>query len=165
MSIVKAVRRELSHKAKLSVHCWSWFRPSPMITGFGLYLKEQDHIFLGRVAGLSLHDWVKSSAISECFYLQSLLPEIYRSLLKWFKHLVRMLPRQPPSVGGLITTDPARGDEVSCAVTFCAFKQSHFLFFPCQFCYLFFHTMSSRRDIHEDRGIEMCSVESAISNR
>lgn len=137
-----------------------------MITGFGLYLKEQDHIFLGRVAGLSLHDWVKSSAISERFYLQSLLPEIKRSLLKWFKRLVRMLPRQPPSVGGLITTDPARGDEGSCAVTFCAFKQSHFHFFPpCQFCYLFFHTMSFRRDINENRGMDLCSVESANSNR
>lgn len=128
-----------------------------MITGFGLYLKEQDHIFLGRVAGLSLHDWVKSSAISERFNLQSLLLEIKRSLLKWFKRLVRMLPRQPPSVGGLITTDPARGDEGSCAVTFCAFKQSH--------SHLFFHTMSFRRDINENRGMDLCSVESANSNR
>lgn len=118
-----------------------------MITGFGLYLKEQDHIFLGRVAGLSLHDWVKSSAISERFYLQSLLPEIKRSLLKWFKRLVRMLPRQPPSVGGLITTDPARGDEGSCAVTFCAFKQSHFHFFSPMSVLLSFlsHNVFSKR--------------------
>lgn len=57
----------------------------------------------------SLHDWVRNSAFPG-LYLLSLYPEIMRSLLKWLEHLVRMLPAQPLTCGGLITTGPARGE-------------------------------------------------------
>ncbi|TWW52999.1 R2DM Retrovirus-related Pol polyprotein from type II retrotransposable element, partial [Takifugu flavidus] len=63
------VKRELSQKAKLSIY---------------------------RVAGLSLRDRVRSSAIREELGVESLLLRVERSQMRWLGHLVRMPPGRLP---------------------------------------------------------------------
>ena len=52
--------------------------------------------FLHRVAGLSLRDRVRSSVIRERLKVEPLLLRIERNQLRWFRHLVRMLPGRLP---------------------------------------------------------------------
>ncbi|TWW77580.1 hypothetical protein D4764_12G0009700 [Takifugu flavidus] len=48
--------------------------------------------FLRRVAGLSLRDRVRSSAIREALGVEPLLLHVERSQMRWLGHLVRMPP-------------------------------------------------------------------------
>ncbi|TWW56792.1 hypothetical protein D4764_08G0007790 [Takifugu flavidus] len=52
--------------------------------------------FLRRVAGLSLRDRVRSSAIREELGVESLLLRVERSQMRWLGHLVRMPPGRLP---------------------------------------------------------------------
>ncbi|TWW78199.1 hypothetical protein D4764_11G0003200 [Takifugu flavidus] len=52
--------------------------------------------FLRRVAGLSLRDRVRSSAIREELRVESLLLRVERSQMRWLGHLVRMPPGRLP---------------------------------------------------------------------
>ncbi|TWW59254.1 hypothetical protein D4764_06G0007840 [Takifugu flavidus] len=52
--------------------------------------------FLRRVAGLSLRDRVRSSAIREELGVESLLLRVERSQMGWLGHLVRMPPGRLP---------------------------------------------------------------------
>ena len=52
--------------------------------------------FLRRVSGLSLRDRVRSSVIQEGLGVEPLLLRIERSQMRWFGHLVRMLPGRLP---------------------------------------------------------------------
>ncbi|TWW64246.1 hypothetical protein D4764_03G0012540 [Takifugu flavidus] len=52
--------------------------------------------FLRRVAGLSLRDRVRSSAIREELGVEPLLLRIERSQMRWLGHLVRMPPGRLP---------------------------------------------------------------------
>jgi len=52
--------------------------------------------FLGRVAGLSLRDRVRSSDIRRELGVDPLLPRVERSQLRWSGHLIRMPPGRLP---------------------------------------------------------------------
>ncbi|TWW81657.1 hypothetical protein D4764_01G0014720 [Takifugu flavidus] len=52
--------------------------------------------FLRRVAGLSLRDRVRSSAIQEALGVEPLLLRVERSQMRWLGHLVRMPPGRLP---------------------------------------------------------------------
>ncbi|TWW77359.1 hypothetical protein D4764_12G0007490 [Takifugu flavidus] len=52
--------------------------------------------FLRRVAGLSLRDRVRSSAIREELGVESLLLRVERSQMRWLGYLVRMPPGRLP---------------------------------------------------------------------
>ncbi|WP_214636687.1 hypothetical protein, partial [Mycobacterium tuberculosis] len=90
-------KRELSRKAKLSIYR-SIFVPILTYGHEGWVMTERtrsrvqaaEMSFLRRVAGVSLRDRVRSSAIREELGLEPLLLYLERSQLRWFGHLVRM---------------------------------------------------------------------------
>uniref|UniRef100_A0A669C5T3 Reverse transcriptase domain-containing protein n=1 Tax=Oreochromis niloticus TaxID=8128 RepID=A0A669C5T3_ORENI len=93
------VKRKLSVKAKLSIY-WSIYVPT-LTYGHELWvvtertrlrIQATEMGFLRRVAGLSLGDRVRSSAIREGLRVEPLLLHIKRSQLRWFEHLTRMPP-------------------------------------------------------------------------
>ncbi|TWW71088.1 hypothetical protein D4764_17G0005710 [Takifugu flavidus] len=93
------VRRELSRKAKLSIY-QSIFVPT-LTYGHELCVMTErtrsrvqvaEMSFLHRVAGLSLRDRVRGSAIREELGVELLLFRVERSQMRWLGHLVRMLP-------------------------------------------------------------------------
>ena len=96
------VKRELSHKAKLSIFRALYI---PNLTyGQELWIltermrsrvRAAEISFLRRMAGLTLHNRVRSSAIRERLKVDPLLLCIERSQLRWFGHLIR------PSFGGV----------------------------------------------------------------
>ncbi|MEJ4846145.1 hypothetical protein SKA08_15585, partial [Enterococcus faecium] len=90
---------ELSVKAKLSIYR-SIYVPT-LTYGHELWvvtertrsrIQAAEMSFLRRVAGLSLRDRVRSSAIREGLRVEPLLLHIERSQLRWFGHLTRMPP-------------------------------------------------------------------------
>ncbi|TWW81034.1 R2DM Retrovirus-related Pol polyprotein from type II retrotransposable element [Takifugu flavidus] len=93
------VKRELSRKAKLSIYR-SIFVPT-LTYGHELWVMTErtrsrvqaaEMSFLRRVAGLSLRDRVRSSAIREELGVELLLLRVERSQMGWLGHLVRMPP-------------------------------------------------------------------------
>ncbi|TWW59340.1 hypothetical protein D4764_06G0008700 [Takifugu flavidus] len=97
------VKRELSRKAKLSVY-WLIFVPT-LTYGHELWVMTErtrsrvqaaEMSFLRRVAGLSLRDRVRSSAIREELGVEPLLLRVERSQMRWLRHLVRMPPGHLP---------------------------------------------------------------------
>ena len=90
-------KRELSRKAKLSIYR-SIFVPILTYGHEGWVMAERtrsrvqaaEMSFLRRVAGVSLRDRVRSSAIREELGLEPLLLYLERSQLRWFGHLVRI---------------------------------------------------------------------------
>ncbi|TWW73592.1 R2DM Retrovirus-related Pol polyprotein from type II retrotransposable element [Takifugu flavidus] len=93
------VKRELSRKAKLSIYR-SIFVPT-LTYGHELWVMTErtrsrvqaaEMSFLRRVAGLSLRDRVRSSAIREELGVESLLLRVERNQMGWLGHLVRMPP-------------------------------------------------------------------------
>ncbi|TWW67270.1 hypothetical protein D4764_02G0003110 [Takifugu flavidus] len=93
------VKRELSQKAKLSIYR-SIFVPT-LTYGHELWVMTErtrsrvqvaEMSFLRRVAGLSLRDRVRSSAIREELGVEPLLLRVERSQMRWLGHLVRMPP-------------------------------------------------------------------------
>uniref|UniRef100_A0A8C5CRJ5 Reverse transcriptase domain-containing protein n=1 Tax=Gadus morhua TaxID=8049 RepID=A0A8C5CRJ5_GADMO len=90
-------KRELSRKAKISIYR-SIFVPILTYGHEGWVMTERtrsrvqaaEMSFLRRVAGVSLRDRVRSSAIREELGLEPLLLYLERSQLRWFGHLVRM---------------------------------------------------------------------------
>ncbi|TWW69275.1 hypothetical protein D4764_18G0000810 [Takifugu flavidus] len=97
------VKRELSRKAKLSIY-QSIFVPT-LTYGHELWVMTErtrsrvqaaEMSFLRRVAGLSLRDRVRSSAIREELGVEPLLLRIERSQMRWLGHLVRMPPGRHP---------------------------------------------------------------------
>ncbi|TWW67234.1 hypothetical protein D4764_02G0002750 [Takifugu flavidus] len=97
------VKRELSRKAKLSIYR-SIFVPT-LTYGHELWVMTErtrsrvqaaEMSFLRRVAGLSLRDGVRSSAIREELGVESLLLRVERSQMGWLGHLVRMPPGRLP---------------------------------------------------------------------
>ncbi|TWW73664.1 Insulin receptor [Takifugu flavidus] len=97
------VKRELSRKAKLSIYR-SIFVPT-LTYGHELWVMTErtrsrvqaaEMSFLRRVAGLSLRDRVRSSAIREELGVESLLLRVERSQMRWLGHLVRMPPGRLP---------------------------------------------------------------------
>ncbi|MDF4355499.1 hypothetical protein P3445_23705, partial [Vibrio parahaemolyticus] len=90
-------KRELSWKAKLSIH-WSIYVPT-LTYGHELWgvtermrlrIQVLEMSFLRGVAGLSLRDRVRSSDIWRELGVEPLLLHIERGRLRWFGHLVRM---------------------------------------------------------------------------
>ncbi|XP_061735811.1 si:dkey-100n23.5 isoform X4 [Nerophis ophidion] len=98
------VKKELSRKAKLSIYRSIYV---PILTyGHELWVMTErirsrvqaaEISFLRRVAGLSLRDRVRSSAIRGELKVKPLLLHIKRSQMRWFGHLVRMPPVRLPS--------------------------------------------------------------------
>ncbi|TWW73603.1 hypothetical protein D4764_15G0009970 [Takifugu flavidus] len=97
------VKRELRRKAKLSIYR-SIFIPT-LTYGHELWVMTErtrsrvqaaEMSFLRRVAGLSLRDRVRSSAIREELGVESLLLRVERSQMRWLGHLVRMPPGRLP---------------------------------------------------------------------
>ncbi|TWW73461.1 hypothetical protein D4764_15G0008550 [Takifugu flavidus] len=97
------VKRELSQKAKLSIYR-SIFVPT-LTYGHELWVMTErtrswvqaaEMSFLRRVAGLSLRDRVRSSAIQEELGVEPLLLRFERSQMRWLGHLVRMPPGHLP---------------------------------------------------------------------
>uniref|UniRef100_A0A669EXX2 Reverse transcriptase domain-containing protein n=1 Tax=Oreochromis niloticus TaxID=8128 RepID=A0A669EXX2_ORENI len=93
------VKRELNVKAKLLIYR-SIYVPT-LTYGHELWvvtertrsrIQAAEMSFLRRVAGLSLRDRVRSSAIREGLRVEPLLLHIERSQLRWFGHLTRMSP-------------------------------------------------------------------------
>ncbi|TWW53113.1 R2 Retrovirus-related Pol polyprotein from type I retrotransposable element [Takifugu flavidus] len=93
------VKRELSQKGKLSIH-QSIFVPT-LTYGHELWVMTErtrsrvqvaEISFLRRVAGLSLRDRVRSSAIREELRVEPLLLHVERSQMRWLGHLVKMPP-------------------------------------------------------------------------
>ncbi|CAI5677887.1 unnamed protein product [Oreochromis niloticus] len=93
------VKRELSVKAKLSIYR-SIYVPT-LTYGHELWvvtertrlrIQAAEMSFLRRVAGLSLRDRLRSSAIWEGLRVEPLLLHIERNQLRWFGHLNRMPP-------------------------------------------------------------------------
>ncbi|TWW63621.1 hypothetical protein D4764_03G0006290 [Takifugu flavidus] len=93
------VKRELSQKAKFSIY-QSTFIPT-LTYGHELWVMTErtssrvqaaEMSFLRRVAGLSLRDRVRSSAIREELGVEPLLLRVERSQMRWLGHLVRMPP-------------------------------------------------------------------------
>ncbi|TWW60112.1 hypothetical protein D4764_05G0002020 [Takifugu flavidus] len=60
------------------------------------WVQAAEMSFLRRVAGLSLRDRVRSSAIWEELGVESLLLRVERSQMRWLGHLVRMPPGRLP---------------------------------------------------------------------
>ncbi|TWW56187.1 hypothetical protein D4764_08G0001740 [Takifugu flavidus] len=97
------VKRELSRKAKLLIYR-SIFVPTLTYGHELLIMTERtrsrvqaaEMSFLQRVAGLSLRDRVRSSAIREELGVESLLLRVERSQMRWLGHLVRMPPGRLP---------------------------------------------------------------------
>ncbi|TKS65499.1 putative uncharacterized transposon-derived protein [Collichthys lucidus] len=94
-----AVKKELSRKAKLSIY-QSIYVPT-LIYGDELWvviermrsrIQAAEMSFLRRVAGVSLRDRVRSSAIREELRVELLLLRMERNQLRWLRHLVRMPP-------------------------------------------------------------------------
>ncbi|TWW80944.1 hypothetical protein D4764_01G0007590 [Takifugu flavidus] len=107
------VKRELSRKAKLSIYR-SIFVPT-LTYGHELWVMTErtrsrvqaaEMSFLRRVAGLSLRDRVRSSAIREELGVESLLLRVERSQMGWLGHLVRMPPGRLP--GEVFRACPSR---------------------------------------------------------
>ena len=99
------VKRELSRKAKLSIY-QSIYVPT-LTYGHELWvvtertrsrIQAAEMSFLRRVAGLSLRDRVRSSAIREELGVEPLLLRVERGQLRWLGHLVRMPPERLPGV-------------------------------------------------------------------
>ncbi|TWW59397.1 hypothetical protein D4764_06G0009270 [Takifugu flavidus] len=97
------VKRELSRKAKLSIYR-SIFVPT-LTYGHELWVMTErtrsrvqaaEMSFLRRVAGLSLRDRVRSSAIREELRVEPLLLRVERSQMRWLGHLLRMPPGRLP---------------------------------------------------------------------
>uniref|UniRef100_A0A671UC54 ribonuclease H n=1 Tax=Sparus aurata TaxID=8175 RepID=A0A671UC54_SPAAU len=96
-------KRELSRKAKLSI-CRSIFVPTltygherwVMTERMRSRVQAAEMGFLRRVAGVSLRDRVRSSAIREGLGVEPLLLCVERSQLRWFGHLMRMPPGRLP---------------------------------------------------------------------
>ncbi|TWW81097.1 hypothetical protein D4764_01G0009120 [Takifugu flavidus] len=97
------VKRELSQKAKLSIY-WLIFVPT-LTYGHELWVMTKrirsrvqvaEMSFLRRVAGLSLRDRVRSSAIREELGVEPLLLRVERSQIRWLGHLVRIPPGHLP---------------------------------------------------------------------
>jgi len=93
------VRKELSHKMKLSIY-WCIFVQT-FTYGHELWVVTErtrsqiqvaDIGFLWRLAGLGFRDKAGSSAIQREFGVESLLLRNERSQLRWFGHLIRMPP-------------------------------------------------------------------------
>ena len=92
-------KRELGQKAKLSIYRLVLV-PTFTCDHEGWVITERtrsriqaaEMSFLRRVAGLSLRDRVRSSAIREGLRVEPLLLHIERSQLRWFGHLTRMPP-------------------------------------------------------------------------
>ncbi|TWW73458.1 hypothetical protein D4764_15G0008520 [Takifugu flavidus] len=91
------VKRELSQKAKLSIYRSIFV--STLTYGHELWVMTErtrswvraaEMSFLRRVAGLSLRDRVRSSAIQEELGVEPLLLRVERSQMRWLGHLVRM---------------------------------------------------------------------------
>ncbi|TWW68301.1 hypothetical protein D4764_19G0000990, partial [Takifugu flavidus] len=91
------VKRELSQKAKLSIYR-SIFVPT-LTYGHEFWVMTErtrsrvqaaEMSFLRRVAGLSLRDRVRSSAIREELGVEPLLLRVEWSQMRWLGHLVRM---------------------------------------------------------------------------
>ncbi|TWW66924.1 hypothetical protein D4764_20G0009560 [Takifugu flavidus] len=97
------VKRELSQKAKLSIY-WSIFVPTltysherwVMTERTRSWVQAAEMSFLCRVAGLSLRDRVRRSAIREELGVEPLLLRVERSQMRWLGHLVRMPPGRLP---------------------------------------------------------------------
>ncbi|XP_061753818.1 retrovirus-related Pol polyprotein from type-2 retrotransposable element R2DM isoform X2 [Nerophis ophidion] len=97
------VKMELSQKAKLSIYRSIYV---PILTfGHELWVMTErtrsrvqaaEMSFLRRVAGLSLRDRVRSSAIREELKVKPLLLHIERTQMRWLGHLVRMPPERLP---------------------------------------------------------------------
>ena len=123
-------KRELSHKAKLSIY-WSIDRSIfvPILTycheGWVMTERTRSRVqaaemsFVRRVAGFSLRDRVRSLVIREELGLEPLLLCLERSQLRWFGHLVRMpigafLGRcsRHDQWGGDLGEDPGLGGEI-----------------------------------------------------
>ena len=97
------VKRELSRKTKLSIYR-SIYVPT-LTYGQELWrlsertrsrIQAAEMSFLRRVAGLSLRDRVRSSAIREELGVEPLLLHVERSQLRWLGHLYRMPPGRLP---------------------------------------------------------------------
>ena len=97
------VKRELSHKAKLSIY-WSIYVPT-LTYGHELWvvtertrsrIQAAEMSFLRRVAGLSLRDRVRSSDIRRELGVEPLLLRVERSQLRWLEHLIWMSPGRLP---------------------------------------------------------------------
>ena len=97
------MKRKLSQKAKLSIY-WSIFVPILTYGHKGWVMTERmrsriqaaEMGFLRRVAGVSLGDRVRSSAIREGLGVEPLLLCVERNQLRWFGHLGRMPPGRIP---------------------------------------------------------------------
>ncbi|TWW80182.1 hypothetical protein D4764_10G0012120 [Takifugu flavidus] len=97
------MKRKLSQKAKLSIY-QSIFVPT-LTYGHELWVMTKrtrsrvqavEMSFLRRVAGLSLRDRVRISAIREELGVEPLLLRVKRNQMRWLGHLVRMLPGRLP---------------------------------------------------------------------
>ncbi|TWW61049.1 hypothetical protein D4764_05G0011390 [Takifugu flavidus] len=93
------VKRELSQKAKLSIYRSIFV--TTLTYGHELWVmteRTRSRVqaagisFLCRVAGLSLRDRVRSSAIQEELGVEPLLLRVGRSQMRWLGHLVGMPP-------------------------------------------------------------------------
>ncbi|MDF4341185.1 hypothetical protein P3480_25615, partial [Vibrio parahaemolyticus] len=120
------VKRELSWKAKLLIY-WSIYVPT-LTYGHELWvvtermrsqIQAAEMSFLRRVAGLSPRDRVRSSDIREGLGVEPLLLCVEWGQLRWFGHLIRMLPgrllfevSQACPTGGSPRT--SRKDYISC---------------------------------------------------
>ncbi|TWW74403.1 hypothetical protein D4764_14G0004060 [Takifugu flavidus] len=113
------VKRELSQKGKLSIYR-SIFVPT-LTYGHELWVMTKrtrsrvqaaEMSFLRRVAGLSLRDRVRSSAIREELGVEPLLLRVERSQMKWLGHLVRMPPGSLP--GEVFRACPSGGRSWTC---------------------------------------------------
>ncbi|TWW71143.1 hypothetical protein D4764_17G0006260 [Takifugu flavidus] len=98
-----ASARDLSQKAKLSIYRLIFI--ATLTYGHELWVMTErtrsrvqaaEMSFLRRVAGLSLRDRVRSSAIWEELGVEPLLLRIERSQMRWLGHLVRMPPGRLP---------------------------------------------------------------------
>ena len=92
-------KMELSWKAKLSIYR-SVFVPTltygherwVITERMRSWLQAAEMSFLRRVAGVSLRNRVRSSAIWEGLGVEPLLLCVERSQLRWFRHLTRRMP-------------------------------------------------------------------------
>ncbi|TWW63631.1 hypothetical protein D4764_03G0006390 [Takifugu flavidus] len=98
------VKRELSQKVKLSIYqstfiptlTYEGHDPKVMTERTRSRVQTAKMSFLRRVAGLSLRDRVRSSAIREELGVELLLLRFERSQMRWLGHLVRMPPGRLP---------------------------------------------------------------------
>ena len=94
-------KRELSHKAKLSIYRAILLRTHAYVHEVWVMterirsrIQATKMSFLSWVAGLSLRDRVRSSVIRERLGVDPLLLDLERSQLRWFGHLVRKPPER-----------------------------------------------------------------------